>query len=1108
VLSGTEFRQLTKGQLTLAHIDEIWSTLFERSLSDDMPSAEPDAVLRELYERARRRGMLSSLLTEVIKLIPDLRSTLDSWLSAADTADFQTQLDNKIKAGRVILPYPRYRSFKGRQTELERTHRTLTSYNRAAIQAVAGLGGLGKTQLALEYAYRYHQDYQYIFWVAADNSATIEISYRQIAEKLRLGTRKLAVSGSSTDLVREWLSNNDNWLLIFNNVEDFSAIEDYLPAENRGQVLLTTRLMSTGSYGLIRLRKFTLAEGQDFLCERNAREELTTADEQAIAALVREVDGLPLALDLAACYVVQGGISWFQYGELYQKAGFKPLATKKAGPTGRENWIKLVYKVLMLTLERLRQANPAAWELIHLTAFLAADGIEEELFQHGDLANCPNLQELIINGSGIDWEDMLDLLQQFALIKRAVGHWGVHPLTQLVIRDSLTAVEQQKYLAQIARLLGLEFPVVATSPEASLPPALQPHLRALKHYWAEYNTVSVSDVVTPAAVDVSDGSNLTTNSSATSGTNRDEAARLANSSTLKTPLTVDLAANVSIKDTNSTIKDSVVKANVVVDIENTVSSANTNGVNSNAANNSDANNLPMQTDLLFAGSIAAAVLGAPPKDSKQATKEAKEAAIGQGTTPLIEQGVKKELSNFTSGVFEIARPSGELSSASLAHTSGALSLEEDLAETESAESPAEITGSSEAPPRASRASTAIKGRRVRRHSQALPRNEEEFDAALTSSTGGGKAPAALSETGSLVPKIKSVTNKVSNENQLIRSANASSQTPNVINKTANNNELAVNMAQMELAESVAERKRSDYFFRLQRLAALWIEQGKYTEAESLYLEMLTVGARLFGEDGKEYAAILNELGECYFQQGRYEEAEPLLQQALMIRKVSLGGQHPLYLNSLHTLAGLYYKQGGFAAAEQLFQEALEISRRCNGINHPDYATGLHNLARLYYKQGRYEEAEPLYKEALMIWRESLGEEHLHYATGLNSLASLYYAQGRYEEAERLYSEDLMITKAILGDSHSEYATSLHSLARLYTQQGRDNEAEALYQQALAIKSKIFPRSHPDIARIEQDFMDLLKKQGYEDSVAELNLRREAIAAHATQMLKKKTQQLS
>jgi tetratricopeptide (TPR) repeat protein len=1029
VLSGTEFRRLVKLQLALTDINAIWSTLFERLLNDDMPGAEQDAVLRELYERARRRGMLSPLLTQVIAIAPDLRKVIEPWIIPADNLDFQTQLENKSKAGRLILPYPRNINFRGRETELERTHRTLISYNRAAIQAVAGLGGLGKTQLALEYAYRYHQDYQYIFWITAETNDAIDNSYRQIAEKLRLGTRKLVVSERFTDLVIDWLSNNNDWLLIFSNVEDVQSIGRYLPASSNGRVLLTTRLMATGNYGLIRLRKFTLAEGQDFLRARSQQEELMAADEQALAALVREVDGLPLALDLAAAYVSQGGISWAQYWETYNKTEIKPLALKKEQTTGRENWIKLVYKVLMLSLERLKQTNPATVELLYLAAFLASDGVSEEFFQHSDLATCPHLQALIIDGSGIDWEDMLELIQQFALIRRFAGQkiWGTHGLTQLVLRNSLTPILQRQYLAQAAALLELDFPPATTLEVTTFPATLQPHLRAILHYASEYQEVTAPSTTTsPEPI-------IATNST----------------DAINAPAPAVAAAYA--QDTNGLSQ----------------TANNLPRVASSALDSAGSPNVPDQTNLLFAGSMAAAVLG----NATSVTATARSAP----TTPLIEHEVKKELSNFSSGVFEIARPSGELNNSSLMHTSGALSLEEDVDEI-STEADLPVTPAPPVEPSPPRTTTAIKGRRVRRHSQSLHIDEEVATTPPKTITPAGfAAPAATVETLAVSPG-------------------------SVASNTRNS-------ASLELAESLAERKRSDYFFRLQRLASLWTEQGKYMEAESLYLEMLTVGAKIFGEDGKEYAAILNELGECYFQQGRYEEAEPLLQQALMIRKTSLGGQHPLYLNSLHTLAGLYYKQGGFTAAEQLFQEALDISRRHNGINHPDYATGLHNLARLYYKQERYEEAEPLYKEALAIWRESLGEEHLHYATGLNSLASLYYAQGRYEEAEQLYSEDLMITKAILGDSHAEYATSLHSLARLYVHQGRDNEAEALYQQALAIKSKIFPRAHPDITHLEQEFVDLLHKRGYQDAVAELAARREAIAAHATQMLKKKTQQL-
>ncbi|MBC7822487.1 MAG: tetratricopeptide repeat protein [Candidatus Parcubacteria bacterium] len=131
-----------------------------------------------------------------------------------------------------------------------------------------------------------------------------------------------------------------------------------------------------------------------------------------------------------------------------------------------------------------------------------------------------------------------------------------------------------------------------------------------------------------------------------------------------------------------------------------------------------------------------------------------------------------------------------------------------------------------------------------------------------------------------------------------------------------------------------------------------------------------------GSDQEEdFANSLSWLAYLYESQGRYPEAEPLYLQALEIRQRQLGNDHPSVATSLNNLASLYESQGRYPEAEPLYLQALEIRQRQLGDDHPDVATSLNNLAGLYESQGRYPEAEPLYLQALSIALEKLGETH-------------------------------------------------------------------------------------------------------------------------------------
>jgi tetratricopeptide (TPR) repeat protein len=117
----------------------------------------------------------------------------------------------------------------------------------------------------------------------------------------------------------------------------------------------------------------------------------------------------------------------------------------------------------------------------------------------------------------------------------------------------------------------------------------------------------------------------------------------------------------------------------------------------------------------------------------------------------------------------------------------------------------------------------------------------------------------------------------------------------------------------------------------------------------------------------EFTGSLNGLALLYDSQGRYNDAEPLYLQSLDIRKRQLGNDHPDVAQSLNNLAQLYYSQGQYNDAEPLYLQSLDIKKRQLGNDYPDVATSLNNLALLYESQRKYLEAENLAQQALVIY---------------------------------------------------------------------------------------------------------------------------------------------
>src|SRR5262249_25924319 len=218
------------------------------------------------------------------------------------------------------VPYARNPFFTGREEILETLHKHLSGEAVGAITqsyALSGLEGIGKTQLAVEYSYRYSLSYSAIFWIAAANTETILHSFGSVAERLQFPERQDADQEKIVATVQRWLSTHNQWLLVFDNVEDLALLQRFLPAARVGAVLLTTRRQSLGTWAhslelselshsegvLLLLRRAKMLSPQASQEEMQKLAKIIPAEYQAAEQLIAAMDGLPLALDQAGAYI-------------------------------------------------------------------------------------------------------------------------------------------------------------------------------------------------------------------------------------------------------------------------------------------------------------------------------------------------------------------------------------------------------------------------------------------------------------------------------------------------------------------------------------------------------------------------------------------------------------------------------------------------------------------------------------------------------------------------------------------------------------------------------------------------------------------------------------
>ncbi|MEH2176542.1 tetratricopeptide repeat protein [Nostoc sp.] len=151
---------------------------------------------------------------------------------------------------------------------------------------------------------------------------------------------------------------------------------------------------------------------------------------------------------------------------------------------------------------------------------------------------------------------------------------------------------------------------------------------------------------------------------------------------------------------------------------------------------------------------------------------------------------------------------------------------------------------------------------------------------------------------------------------------------------------------LELRQRLLGDNHPDVAQSLNNLAGLYESQGKYDQAEPLYLQALELHKRLLGDNHPDVATSLNNLAYLYYSQGKYDQAEPLYLQALELDKRLLGDNHPSVAFSLNNLAKLYYSQGKYDQAEPLYLQALNIFEQSLGGNHPNTVRVRENLANL------------------------------------------------------------------------------------------------------------------------------------------------------------------
>jgi tetratricopeptide (TPR) repeat protein len=355
------------------------------------------------------------------------------------------------------VPYHPNPYFTGRDPLLAEVHARLTAPEAASRRVVlTGLGGMGKTQLAVEHAYRQRADYDLVWWMRSEQPTSLLGDYAALAVQpplaadLRLSQD--APQEAVVQAVRTWLERHRRWLLVFDNVEDPPTVTELLPRSATGHVVLTSQA-ETGWEPLadpLPVEVLAPADAAGFLLARTG--EHGPVAEAAATTLASTVGALPLALEQAAAYIVASGtINLASYTELFATRALELL--KRGQPLGYRHTVATTWSLAMQTLER---PQPASVGLLTLAAFLAPDDLPEPLLA----AHPDQLPEPLARAADdpLALGDAVAALRRYSLMRVIGDGLFVHPLLQTVVRAELDPEDERGWAAASIRLLQRGFP--------------------------------------------------------------------------------------------------------------------------------------------------------------------------------------------------------------------------------------------------------------------------------------------------------------------------------------------------------------------------------------------------------------------------------------------------------------------------------------------------------------------------------------------------------------------------------------------------------------------------------------------------------------------------
>lgn len=376
--------------------------------------------------------------------------------------------------------------------------------------ALCGMGGIGKTSLAIEYAFSRRCKFGAVFWIEAAGVSQLATDFGRISTHLGLELIEEAIDlESSKEFTKAWLNKprsheylnspnmeNDSWLLIFDNADNIDIIADYIPYNGHGSVLVTSRdpfaktHFFSGGAG-IDMEPLLAQEAATLLRNlvspvENASDDSNDNDERiASLEMAERLDGLPLAMSQIAGFIRRRQISIREFAELYNNDIRYAEFHDVSNPSQERR-----YGSTLATAFRLSELPNDASRLLQLLAFLNPDRIREDIFIRSG-------SQLAGQSSAASWEPRkfekarYDLTQS-SMIKRSIlkREICIHRVIQSEVRAHMDEADRYAAFSEVVNLLCARWPpgdhCSQVTERWAICEDLLPHLERLYHLYLEH----------------------------------------------------------------------------------------------------------------------------------------------------------------------------------------------------------------------------------------------------------------------------------------------------------------------------------------------------------------------------------------------------------------------------------------------------------------------------------------------------------------------------------------------------------------------------------------------------------------------------------------------